>query len=251
MQQSIIQIIIPLLLIPFLLWTYFRLRLKKLAQYKSEKLGNITVIEKYNKERVLTINYYAQGISIEKKSIKQSYWFTVAESAVKFCKGKKNPRILMLGLGANTISNLIDRLNPKIHQTIVEFDDKIIQACREYFYLDQLTNFKLIQSDVYKLLAKKNAFDKNFDAIIIDIFTGDAPFVDLKSNKSDFMQKIIRYLKRDGLIIFNRPAHNEPLRNGGKELKECLSNYFKKTKLLNVKDPRGYQNNVITGSFKK
>ena len=67
MQQSIIQIIIPLLLIPFLLWTYFRLRLKKLAQYKSEKLGNITVIEKYNKERVLTINYYAQGISIEKK----------------------------------------------------------------------------------------------------------------------------------------------------------------------------------------
>lgn len=251
MWQNIIQIIIPLLLIPFLLWAYFRLRLKKLAQYKSEKLGQITVIEKYDKEKVLTINYYAQGVSIEKISIKQSYWFKVAQHTVKYCKDKKNPRVLMLGLGANTISNLINRLNPKIHQTIVEFDDKIIQACREYFHLDGLTNYKLIHSDVYKLFNQNKMFDKNFDVIIVDIFTGHAPFVDVKSNEANFIQKVTKHLKKDGTIIFNRPAHDESLREGGLKLKKYLTEFFKNTTLLDIKDPRGYRNNIITATQKK
>lgn len=260
MQQNYIQILIPLILIPVLLVIYFRLRLKRLATYKSEKLGNIAVIEKYDKERILTINYYAQGVSIEKGSIKKSYWYKVADLTVKHCKSIKNPKILMLGLGANTISNLIDKLNPKIHQTIVEYDENIIQACKEYFGLDKLKNFTLVHGDVYKLIGKWSSLrvrrdvgrgNLSFDVIIVDIFTGNAPFVDVKSNEAEFIQKVLKVLKKDGVIIFNRPAHKEDLREGSKKLQEYLSRYLKNTDLLDIKDPRGYRNNIITATQKK
>lgn len=247
MWQIIFQVIVPIILIPILLFIYWRLRLKKLANYKSEKLGEISVIEKYDKERVLTINYYAQGISIEKESIKKSYWYTAADITVNHCKNIKNPKLLMLGLGAGTISSLIEKLSPTIHQTIVEFDDKIIQACKEYFNLEKLSNYLLIHNDIYKLFNKRGALKNNFDVIIVDIFTGNAPFVDVKSNQANFIQKVLKYLKKDGLIIFNRPAHTRHLRKGSVKLREHLATLFHKTKLLDIRDPRGYRNNIIIG----
>lgn len=251
MQQNLIQTIITILVLVPLLIIWQRLKVKRLKKYFSKNLGNIYVDQKYNGEKMLSINVYPQGVSTEDDSIKKSYWFCIAKQAVKFCNGRKNPQVLMLGLGANTISDLIGRMNPNIHQTIVEFDDAIIQACKDFFNLEKLPNHTLIKADAYKLIDRPESFKKKFDVIIVDIFTGNPPFISLKSNRPNFIQKVIRFLKSDGEIIFNRPAHTQAARDDSQKLKDYLSALFKKSVLIFIKDPRGYKNNVIAGYLKK
>src|SRR3989344_6441239 len=251
MHTEILQIIFPLILMVASGLVWWRLRLKRLKRYISPKLDNIDVYRKYNGERFLTINSYAQGVSINKPSIKKSYWYSVASSAIRLTRGKKPPQILMLGLGANTISNLIAKINSKVHQVIVEFDEDIIKACKDYFDLDKLPNFEIIHTDAYKLLDQKQAFKQKFDCIIVDIFTGNPPYVSLASNKPTFINKLLPYLKQDGSLIFNRPGHTDEARADSQRLEKDLKLLFKETKILDIKDPRGYRNNVIIGSSQK
>lgn len=257
MQQNFTQLIIFLILIPILSFFYWRLRLKKIAFYHSPLLGKIEVFQKYNGEKVLTINSYPQGVSIEDKSIAKSYWFKIAEKVCKFCQNKPACRqaginILMLGLGANTIPNLIASKNPSIHQTIIEIDKEIISACRKYFNLDNLPNYQIIKADAFQILATNSSLPAtNYDAIIVDIFTGEPPYVSLDSNQPNFIEKILPFLKNEGIIVFNRPAHNELSRKGGLELARYLKTLFAKTEILEIKDPRRFKNHLIAGWQKR
>ncbi|KKT80747.1 MAG: hypothetical protein UW78_C0026G0005 [Candidatus Azambacteria bacterium GW2011_GWA1_44_9] len=209
-------------------------------------LGKIEIFQKYNGEKVLTINSYPQGVSIHDESIKKSYWYAIAQEVLRFTQKRKKPQILMLGLGACTIPNLIAKQDKNIHQTIIEIDKEIIKACHDFFGLGQLPNYQIIQNNAYKWVSN-NTFKNEFDVIIIDIFLGHPPYVDLKSNKPNFIEKLLPYLKQDGMIIFNRPAHTEETRSDSRQLEQYLKTRFKKTKLLDIKDPRRFRNNLIIG----
>lgn len=250
MQQDSLQIIIALVLIPLLFLAIWRIRLKKLKVYNSPLLGKIEVLEKYDHEKVLTINSYIQGISIEKESVKKTYEFQVANKTAQFCKDQKNCQVLMLGLGANTISNLIAKLNPGIFLTIIEIDPFIIQACTDFFDLKKLPKYQLIKGDAYQIIDQKKLFSKLFDVIIVDIFTGEPPYISLDSNKPNFIRKLLPLLKSNGQIIFNRPAHTLKVREDGEKLEQYLKTMFKETTIVDVKDPRGYRNFIITASNK-
>lgn len=247
MNYLAFNIIGPLILIIILLRIYFRLRIKKKYTRCSPLLGKVEVVEKYNQEKMLTINGYAQGISIHDPSIVKSYWYKIAQETVRLCKGKNPSHILMLGLGANTITLLIDKLNPKIHKTIVEIDDVIIQACQSFFDLDKLKNLNLIHQDAYKLVTSKQ-LKQRFDVIIIDIYLGKPPFVDLQSNQPSFVQQLVPYLKKEGSLIFNRPAHISKARDENAEFVKFLKNLFKKVVVFDIKDPRGFRNHVIAAT---
>lgn len=224
----------------------WRLRLKKVATYHSDLLGKIEVFEKYNKEKSLTINNYVQGISIDKPSVEKSYWGYIANRIVDFCRDKKSPQILMLGLGANTISGLIAKKDPRIKQTIIEIDKSIINACKEHFDLDKTKNIKVIQTDAlttnYKLLTSK------VDCIIVDIFTGKLPYIVEDSNKPAFIKQIVKVLKPNGMILFNRPGLKPEILEDNKKLEKFLKTLFKETEINLVKDPRGYRNSIIVAS---
>lgn len=250
MLNNFLEIIIPLFLSLIFLLLYFRLRLKRLKTYRSPILGKIEVYQKYNKEKVLVIENYAQGVSIEDKSIDRSYWFFIAQKVIEHCKGKKTSKTLMLGLGANTISSLISKLNPRTQQTVIEIDDQIIQACKDFFNLDQIKNLHIINADAYKIINQRKDFNSKFDCIIVDIFTGKAPFVSKESNTPTFIQNLTKWLNKDGLIIFNRPGTNKQTIKECLQLEEALKILFKKTKIEKVSDPRGYKNNLIWAKTK-
>lgn len=250
MQQNTYEILIASLFIPLLLIVLWRIGLRNLKTYHSKISGKIEIFQKYNGEKVLTINSYPQGISTEKSSIIKSYWHKIAQLTVDFCHLDKNPQVLMLGLGANTIPNLIAQLNPKIKQTLIEIDPLIIAACQEFFNLNNLPNYQLIQTDAYNLAEDKNAFGEKFNVIIVDIFTGKPPFVSLKSNQPPFIEQILPWLKNDGIMIFNRPGHNATSVSDSKKLETYLSTLFKNTEFYTIKDPRGFKNNIIVGRVK-
>lgn len=250
MQQIPYEIIIAALSIPLLLTILWRIGIRTLKKYRSTLSGKIEVMQKYNGEMVLATNSYPQGVSIEKASIKQSYWYTIAKLAADHCLEKTRPKVLMFGLGANTISRLIARENRQIKQTVIEYDPIIIQVCRDYFRLDQTPNLKVIQADAYKIVGNKKAFSEPFDAIIIDIFTCQPPYLSHPSNQPPFIKKLLPLLRTDGMILFNRPAHNNAVRKEGAALEKYLKTLFKDTKIILIKDPRGFKNDVIVGVVK-
>lgn len=251
MHDTLTSIILPLISIPFLLVLYWRLNVKLLKKYKSPLLGTIEVRQKYNGEKLLTINGYAQSVSPEQNSIKGSYWYAIAEQTLQFCQDLKNPKLLMFGLGAATIPHLIAKKDPQIQQTIIEIDPAMIQACREFFDLDSLPHCQVIQADAYKIVADKKALGDKFDVAIVDIYIGKPPFVSPGSNKPAFIEKVLSYLKTDGIIIFNRPGNTEEVRQDNFALKKYLSGIFKNTNLVDIKDPRGYRNHMVLAYGKK
>lgn len=239
------QLLLSTITIIILLIALWRIGVRKIKTYPG-KFGKIEVWQKYNGEKTLTINNYAQGVSTKSPSIIKNYAYRVAWETVKQCRKIKDPETLMLGLGANTISTLIARLNPKIHQTIVEIDPQIIQACRDYFYLGSLPNYTLIEGDAYKIIKARNSFPKKFNVIIVDIFIGKPPYVDLKSNQPNFVRQLLPHLKPVGALIFNRPGNVPDARNDSEKLKTYLETIFLKVKFFDIQDPRQWKNNVIT-----
>lgn len=244
MQSASLEIILPIISLPFLLAAYWRLKVKKLASKLSD-FGLIEVLEKYNGERTLTINHWAQGITTADPSISQSYWAKVSELIITTCQNKKSPKILMFGLGGNTISQLIQKQNINIHQTIIEIDPVIIEFCRKYFDLDQLSNAKIINQDAYKLIASRQFKNESFDVIVVDISTGNPPLVDPKSAMPSFVKQISKLLKKDGKIIFNRHADTAIIRLENEVLRSHLQKSFKKIASIKTFDPRGYKNEIV------
>lgn len=252
MGNDIYQIIALLFICIVLLTLVWRLRLKKLKTYHSPLLGKIEIYEKYNKELSLTINNYVQGVSINDPSVESSYWGYISSYVVENSKNNRSPRLLMLGLGANTISSLIAKKDPRISQTVVEIDKQIIQACKDFFGLNKTRNIKVINGDAIKLLANNNQLlTAKYDFIIVDIFTGKTPFVVEESNNPKFIKNVVRKLKPDGVLLFNRPGTDPKVLNDNKELENFLKTVFKETIINLIKDPRGYKNSIIIGKIKR
>ncbi len=243
-----LDILITVILIAMLLLILKRIRHKRLVVYHSKLLGKIEVVQNYNREKVLTINTFPQGVSIHHHSIRHSYWYMVAKEVINHTKSLKSPKTLMFGLGANTISSLINKLNPKIHQTIVELDPLIIKVCEEHFGLKEMKNITIINDDAYKLIENYKLKIKNYDVVVVDIFTGNPPFIDIKSNQPKFIDSVLRYLNKGGAVIFNRPAHTKEVRIDNEKFRLYLKTLFKKVEVFDIQDPRGFRNHVITGS---
>lgn len=251
MRNNVFPLVLSLLLTVASLFVYWRISWWRQARFKSRISGLVEIFRKYNGEKILTINRYPQGISINHPSIKRSYWYKAALLTNRWTVNKNHPQVLILGLGANTISGLIYQLSPQIHQTIVEIDQIIIQVCRQFFRLDQLSNYNLVKADVYKLLNKPHPFPHLFDVIIVDLFTGPPPYAAIKSNQPVFIAKLPPQLKSSGLIIFNHPAHTKEAQVAGKNLREYLTTLFRKVQVHFIQDPRGYRNYLIAAHLKR
>ena len=245
-----LQFLVIFILIIVLFYIRKRVSWKRLQRYESKISGHIDVSEKYNGERVLMTNYFVQGVSIEQPSIRKSYWYRIASETIKRAKGKRNYTVLFIGLGANTSSLLIHRENPNIRQVIVEIDPLIVRACREYFSLDELKNAEIIEADIFALLPKKKTGWKgNFDAIVIDTFDANPPYLLKGSHDPKVLNQLLAWLKADGMFLFNIPV-----KTTGKDipsLQVYLSSVFRRQTHEIIHDPRGYRNHVLIAIKKK
>lgn len=251
MRDHLLSLILALSLTIGSLLAWWRISWWRLKRFQSSISGTVEVFRKYNGEKLLTINHYPQGVSTEHPSIKQSYWYRMARLTKRWTINQRHPQVLLLGLGANTISGLINQLAPQIHQTIVEIDPIIINICRQFFNLGALTNYTLTQADAFKLLNRSRPFPHLFDVIIVDLFTGPPPFAAINSSQPVFIVKLLPQLKSSGLVIFNHPAHTKEARETGWGLRRYLATLFRKVQVHFIQDPRGYRNYLITAHLKR
>jgi predicted membrane-bound spermidine synthase len=113
-------------------------------------------------------------------------------------------RILMIGLGAGSISTYLGRAMPDVQIDVVEIDPGVIAAGKEYFGLRETDRVRLIASDGRVYL---NRHDDRYDLILLDAFRElGIPFQMLTR---EFYELVKEHLAPGGAMASNVAANTK------------------------------------------
>lgn len=110
--------------------------------------------------------------------------------------------VLILGLGAGTVVEIVNKKWPDAHIDGVEIDPVIVNIGKKYFQLNNSKNLTIIINDAMAFV--NNATMKqsnNYDLIIVDLYKGF--FIEKNVQNERFLQKIGKKLSKNGIVIFN------------------------------------------------
>ena len=107
-------------------------------------------------------------------------------------------RILMVGLGAGSISTYIGRAMPDVHIDAVEVDPGVIAAGKKYFGLKETARVRFIEGDGLTYL---NHQKEPYDIILLDAFRELGVPSDLRTR--EFYKLVKEHLAPHGVAVFN------------------------------------------------
>ena len=109
-------------------------------------------------------------------------------------------RILMIGLGGCVVSNFLSFLYPQVIIDVVEIDQKVIDISKNFFFLNETSNYKVHHDDGRQFI-RKMSDEKTYDLIYLDAFkSGSIPF-HLKTIQ--FYEDVNRVLSPGGVVGSN------------------------------------------------
>ncbi|MBT5968079.1 MAG: fused MFS/spermidine synthase [Nitrospina sp.] len=109
-------------------------------------------------------------------------------------------RILMIGLGGCAVSNFLSFLYPQAIIDVVEIDQKVIDISKNFFFLNETSNYKVHHDDGRQFI-RKMSNEKTYDLIYLDAFkSGSIPF-HLKTIQ--FYEDVNRVLSPGGVVGSN------------------------------------------------
>jgi spermidine synthase len=107
-------------------------------------------------------------------------------------------RVLMIGLGAGSLTSYLAGYLPELQIDNVELDPGVIAAAKKYFGLTERDGFKLIAGDGRVFLIRQQ---KIYDIVLIDAFRGG--YVPFHLLTKEFYQILARRLAPKGVAVFN------------------------------------------------
>ena len=109
-------------------------------------------------------------------------------------------RILIIGLGGCAVSNFLSFLYPQVVIDVVEIDQKVIDISKNFFFLNETSNYKVHHDDGRQFI-RKMSDEKTYDLIYLDAFkSGSIPF-HLKTIQ--FYEDVNRVLSPGGVVGSN------------------------------------------------
>jgi spermidine synthase len=107
-------------------------------------------------------------------------------------------RVLMIGLGAGSLTSYLAGYLPELKIDNVELDPGVIAAAKKYFGLAERDGFRLIAGDGRAFLMRQQ---KTYDIVLIDAFRGG--YVPFHLLTKEFYQVLARRLAPKGVAVFN------------------------------------------------
>lgn len=223
------------------------LKLKTLKTYKSPINGILEVKQTFNGQKKLFLNLATQGLGPFSKGVEKSYWYYMAQRTTWFCANKPNPKVLILGLGANTVSGIINKQNPEVELTLVELDPTIVQICKDFFDLNKLTNSTVLVKNAFEVIEEVR-YQNYFDVVISDIITGEHTTNAPSCYNTDYVKKLAKLTKPHSLLLFNHPVHTKETRQLHEKFMSDLINLemIDKTDKELFKYPFGFKNYTVS-----
>ena len=107
-------------------------------------------------------------------------------------------RILMLGLGAGTLSTYLGRFMPEANINVVEIDRRVIDTAKTYFGLRETERVHYLDSDGRVFLNRRK---ETYDLILLDAYRGG--FVPFHLLTREFYELVKQHLAPGGAVASN------------------------------------------------
>ena len=113
---------------------------------------------------------------------------------------KEDAEFLSLGVGGGKIIFSFDEKFPNMNVDIVEINEAMIYAIKEWFCIPKNPNHHFFIDDAYNFVEKST---KKYDYIMMDIWPVPEPF------KTETYYKLLKdILKEDGLLVYHVHPHH-------------------------------------------
>lgn len=200
-------------------WSDFLVGRRVLEIAQSDFNGELKVVEDLAWGRHVMGGGVTQSGGVAKK-----VWKT---SLLEIRNSKHEIRdVLILGLGAGSIANLIRQYWPEAKIVGVDIDPIIVDLGKKYFSLEK-DNLNIQIADAYEYLKRLKANSQQF--IAVDMYKGQE--VPERFNSQKFIKLVKSKLGRDGLAIFNR-LYSDKKRAQALEFEKKLRAEFKKVERI-------------------
>lgn len=133
-----------------------------------------------------------------------------------------SPSVLSIGLGAGTMSLLVQSKFKGVQQTVVELSGGVVDAAKCFGASSGQSNLKIVQAEGRSYLESQG--DGSFDAVLVDVFDGDDKVPSCFTTQ-EFFKTSKRVLKPNGVLVMN--AHSgATLHNDLKDLLPAAQTTF-------------------------
>jgi spermidine synthase len=114
---------------------------------------------------------------------------------------KQPEKVLIIGLGGGTMSNILHQLYPDAEITNVEIDPAVIKVARQYFgfFENQLVTSKVQDGRIF--IKRAGLKKQKYDWIILDAFNGD--YIPEHLMTKEFLQETKQLLSEKGVLAAN------------------------------------------------
>lgn len=165
-------------------------------KYQSTKNGTIVVSRFFSEAPSIFVNKCLQS---------GTYIIDMWRNAFSFLPRTLIPhKILMLGLGGGNAIALLREKYPSSIITIIEWDEVMIQIAEDLQVYTPDENIHLLHRDAFAALPELTEL---FDLIIIDLFKGEVPPIQLTNSETLLACKKI--LCADGYLLVNFYRHED------------------------------------------
>ncbi len=128
--------------------------------------------------------------------------FEYAKGTLAGLSHNPNPgRILILGLGGGTLSNVLHQLSPQSEIIAVDIDPVVKKLAVKYFDYQENDKVKTQIKDARVYVKRALVNQETFDWIILDAFNGD--YIPEHLMTKEFLTEVKQLLNPDGIITAN------------------------------------------------
>jgi spermidine synthase len=192
------------------------------------------------------MNNVTQGFSYEAELERKGHWFDLAQPTLTWCSNIPTPYILTLGLGTGFVQHSAARTLQNPQQTIIELDPTIIKINKTHFKFDEIPNTTVIIGDAYEKIKDIIQTHQKYDAVILDIYSGEKQNLDLEDKEKVFMHDLYTVMKPKSILTINRPAHTTQYHEEAQQLAKLLKKIYDQVDVVFFEDKYGYKNfNII------
>jgi len=141
-------------------------------------------------------------------------------------------RVLVLGFGLGSIPLILEKTFQKNYEyVVVEIDESVLYLANKYALPELQSPIELICADAFPYVMQ---CQEKFDMIAMDVFLDDV--IPSQFEQSDFLERLSELLTPNGLLLYNRLAHNsDDIMKTHTFYKDHFQPFFKDGTYLNVK----------------
>ncbi|MBW2316893.1 MAG: fused MFS/spermidine synthase [Deltaproteobacteria bacterium] len=111
---------------------------------------------------------------------------------------RRTERVLLVGLGGGTFTNLVRRVRPGAEIDAVELDPVVVEAATRFFGVEPSPRHRIHVADAADFLAKT---ERRFDLVFLDTYDGEGMPAHLATEA--YFTSAVRRLRPGGVVVAN------------------------------------------------